>query len=132
MQAIVRPGDIVLVDRNCHKSHHYGLVLCGGQPLYVEAYPLMQYSMYGGVPLRTIKQTLLNLKAEGKLDRVRMLLLTNCTFDGHIYNVPRFMEEVLAIKSDIVFLWDEAWYAYLAVLSLPSSSLGHGRMRGIA
>ena len=60
VQAIVRPGDIVLVDRNCHKSHHYGLVLCGGQPLYVEAYPLMQYSMYGGVPLRTIKQTLLN------------------------------------------------------------------------
>ena len=112
VQAIVRPGDIVLVDRNCHKSHHYGLVLCGGQPLYVEAYPLMQYSMYGGVPLRTIKQTLLNLKAEGKLDRVRMLLLTNCTFDGHIYNVPRFMEEVLAIKPDIVFLWDEAWYAY--------------------
>ena len=78
----------------------------------VEAYPLMQYSMYGGVPLRTIKKTLLDLKAEGKLDRVRMLLLTNCTFDGHIYNVPRFMEEVLAIKPDIVFLWDEAWYAY--------------------
>jgi arginine decarboxylase len=112
VQAIVRPGDIVLVDRNCHKSHHYGLVICGGQPLYVEAYPLTEYSMYGAVPLRTIKKTLLDLKAEGKLDRVRMLLLTNCTFDGHIYNVERFMEEVLAIKPDIVFLWDEAWYAY--------------------
>lgn len=112
VQALVRPGDIVLVDRNCHKSHHYGLVLCGGQPLYVEAYPLTEYSMYGAVPLRTIKKTLLDLKAEGKLDRVRMLLLTNCTFDGHLYNVPRFMEEVLAIKPDIVFLWDEAWYAY--------------------
>ncbi len=112
VQTIVRPGDIVLVDRNCHKSHHYGLVLCGGQPLYVEAYPLTEYSMYGAVPLKTIKKTLLDLKAEGKLDRVRMLLLTNCTFDGHIYNVPRFMEEVLAIKPDIVFLWDEAWFAY--------------------
>jgi len=112
VQAIVRPGDIVLVDRNCHKSHHYGLVLCGGQPLYVEAYPLTEYSMYGAVPLRTIKQNLLDLKAEGRLDRVRMLLLTNCTFDGHIYNVQRFMEEVLAIKPDIVFLWDEAWFAY--------------------
>lgn len=112
VQALVRPGDIVLVDRNCHKSHHYGLVLCGGQPLYVEAYPLTEYSMYGAVPLRTIKQTLLDLKAEGKLNRVRMLLLTNCTFDGHVYHVRRFMEEVLAIKSDIVFLWDEAWYAY--------------------
>jgi len=102
----------VLVDRNCHKSHHYGLVLSGGQPLYVEAYPLTEYSMYGAVPLRTIKKALLDLKAEGKLDRVRMLLLTNCTFDGHVYNVQRFMEEVLAIKPDIVFLWDEAWYAY--------------------
>src|SRR5438067_7500451 len=112
VQAIVRPGDIVLVDRNCHKSHHYGLVLCGGQPLYVEAYPLTEYSMYGAVPLRTIKKTLLDLKAEGRLDRARMLLLTNCTFDGHIYNVQRVMEEVLAIKPDIVFLWDEAWYAY--------------------
>ena len=87
-------------------------MLCGGQPLYVEAYPLTEYSMYGAVPLRTIKKALLDLKAEGKLDRVRMLLLTNCTFDGHVYNVQRFMEEVLAIKPDIVFLWDEAWYAY--------------------
>src|SRR5213079_2294035 len=112
VQALVRPGDIVLVDRNCHKSHHYGLVLSGGQPLYVEAYPLTEYSMYGAVPLRTIKKALLDLKAEGKLDRVRMLLLTNCTFDGHVYNVQRFVEEVLAIKPDIVFLWDEAWYAY--------------------
>jgi arginine decarboxylase len=112
VQAIIRPGDIVLVDRNCHKSHHYGLVICGGQPLYVEAYPLTEYSMYGAVPLRTIKQALLDLKAEGKLDRARMLLLTNCTFDGHVYNVQRVMEEVLAIKPDIVFLWDEAWFAY--------------------
>src|SRR3954468_21979215 len=112
VQAIVRPGDIVLVDRNCHKSHHYGMVFCGGQPLYVEAYPLTNYSMYGAVPLKTIKQALLDLKAEGKLDRARMLLLTNCTFDGHIYNVQRVMEEALAIKPDIVFLWDEAWYAY--------------------
>src|SRR5213082_611675 len=112
VQAIVRPGDIVLVDRNCHKSHHYGLVLCGGQPLYVEAYPLTEYSMYGAVPLRTIKKALLDLKAEGKLDRARMLLLTNCTFDGHVYNVQRVMEECLAIKPDLVFLWDEAWFGF--------------------
>src|SRR5437868_6639531 len=37
---------------------------------------------------------------------------TNGTFDGHVYNVQRVMEEVLAIKPDIVFLWDEAWFAY--------------------
>jgi arginine decarboxylase len=41
-----------------------------------------------------------------------MLLLTNCTFDGLVYNVRRVMEEVLAIKPDMVFLWDEAWFAF--------------------
>jgi arginine decarboxylase len=111
-QALLSPGDIMLVDRNCHKSHHYGAVLAGALPLYVEAYPLTQYSMYGAVPLRTIKEALLNLKAEGKLDRARMLVLTNCTFDGHIYNVERVMEECLAIKPDLIFLWDEAWFGF--------------------
>ena len=41
-----------------------------------------------------------------------MLLLTNCTFDGLVYNVQRVMEEVLAIKPDMIFLWDEAWFAF--------------------
>src|SRR5437588_1747927 len=111
-QALLAPGDIAIVDRNCHKSHHYGMVLSGVQPVYVEAYPLTQYSMYGAVPLRTIKKVLLDLKAEGKLDRARLLVLTNCTFDGHIYNVERVMEECLAIKPDLIFLWDEAWVGF--------------------
>jgi len=111
-QALLAPGDIMLVDRNCHKSHHYGAVLSGAFPLYIEAYPLTQYSMYGAVPLRTIKKALLDLKAEGKLDRARLLVLTNCTFDGHVYNVERVMEECLAIKPDLIFLWDEAWFGF--------------------
>jgi len=48
-QAVTKPGDIVIADRNCHKSHHYGMVLSGAQPLYVEAYPMTEYSMYGAV-----------------------------------------------------------------------------------
>ena len=112
VQGVCKPGDIVLIDRNCHKSHHYGLVLSGAQPLYMDAFPLVPYSMYGAVPLQSIKQTLLQLKAEGKLDKVRMLLMTNVTFDGHLYNVTRVMEECLAIKPDLIFLWDEAWYAF--------------------
>ena len=112
VQALCRPGDIVLIDRNCHKSHHYGLVLTGSQPLYLEAFPMVEYSMYGAVPLRTIKQALLRLKAEGKLDKARLLDLTNCTFDGHMYNCRRVMEECLAIKPDLIFLWDEAWFGF--------------------
>jgi arginine decarboxylase len=112
VQALVQPDDIVLVDRNCHQSHHYGLVLAGAQVCYLDAYPLNEYSMYGAVPLQEIKRTLLQLRRAGKLDRVRMLMLTNCTFDGVVYDVERVMEECLAIKPDLVFLWDEAWFAF--------------------
>lgn len=111
-QALLAPGDIMIVDRNCHKSHHYGAVIAGALPLYVEAYPITEFSMYGAVPLHTIKKALLDLKAEGKLDRAKMLVLTNCTFDGQIYNVERVMEECLAIKPNLIFLWDEAWFGY--------------------
>jgi arginine decarboxylase len=112
VQAIVRPGDIVLVDRDCHKSHHYGMVLAGAQVIYLDSYPLSEFSMYGAVPLTEIKHKLMELKKAGKLDRVRMLLLTNCTFDGIVYNVERVMQECLAIKPDLVFLWDEAWFGF--------------------
>ena len=112
VQSVVRPGDIVLVDRDCHKSHHYGMVLAGANVVYMDSYPLHEYSMYGAVPLREIKHHLLKLKEAGKLERVRMILLTNCTFDGLVYNVQRVMEECLAIKKDLIFLWDEAWFAF--------------------
>lgn len=102
----------MLVDRDCHKSHHYGLVLAGANVVYMDSYPLHRHSMYGAVPLREIKRTLLELKDAGRLDRVRMVLLTNCTFDGLIYNTERVMDECLAIKPDLVFLWDEAWFAF--------------------
>ena len=111
-QALVQPGDIVLVDRNCHQSHHYGLMLSGAHVIYLDAYPLNEFSMYGAVPLRSIKAQLLALRRAGKLDRVKMLMLTNCTFDGMVYDAERVMQECLAIKPDLVFLWDEAWFAF--------------------
>src|SRR5687768_1550882 len=68
--------------------------------------------MYGSLAIQPIKDALLALKAEGKLDRVRMLVLTNCTFDGHVANVEQTMLECLAIKPDLIFLWDEAWFGF--------------------
>jgi arginine decarboxylase len=112
VQALVQPGDIVLVDRNCHQSHHYGLMLAGAMVTYLDAYRLNHYSMYGAVPITEIKSQLLDLRRAGKLDRVKMLLLTNCTFDGIVYDVQRVMQECLAIKPDLIFLWDEAWFAF--------------------
>ena len=125
-QALLEPGDIVIADRNCHKSHHYGMVLAGAQPYYVEAFPMVAYSMYGAVPLRSVKKALLDLKAAGRLDKVKMVTLTNCTFDGHVYDVRRVMEECLAIKPDLVFLWDEAWFGFarLSPLYRPRTAMG--------
>jgi arginine decarboxylase len=111
-QALLVPGDIVLIDRDCHKSHHYGLVLAGAQPLYIDAFPLPQYSMYGSLAIKPIKKALLQLKAEGKLERAKLVVLTNCTFDGHVANVKQTMLECLAIKPDLCFLWDEAWFGF--------------------
>lgn len=112
VQALVQPGDVILIDRDCHKSHHYGLVLSGAKPVYLDSYHLEEYSMYGGIPLKNIKERLHQFKKEGRLDEVKMLLLTNCTFDGIVYNVEHYMSEVLAIKPDMIFLWDEAWFGY--------------------
>ena len=112
VQALIKPGDIVLVDRDCHKSHHYGMVLAGAQVCYLDSYPLSQYSMYGAVPLEEVKHRLIQYRNAGVLDRVKMLLLTNCTFDGIVYNVEQVMQECLAIKPDLIFLWDEAWFAF--------------------
>ncbi|MEO8734774.1 MAG: ornithine decarboxylase, partial [Flavobacteriales bacterium] len=103
LQALVEPHDMVLIDRDCHKSHHYGLVLSGAYPVYLDSYPLPEFSMYGAVPLATIREKLLELKRAGRLHHVKMLLLTNCTFDGVVYNVQRVMEQVLAIKPDMIF-----------------------------
>ncbi len=117
LQALVEPGDVVLIDRDCHKSHHYGMVLAGAYVTYLDSYPLQKYSMYGAVPLSEIIERLKILKNAGRLEHVKMLLLTNCTFDGLVYNVERVMEEVLAIKPDMIFLWDEAWFAFAAFTS---------------
>jgi len=112
VQALMSPGEIALVSRDCHKSHHYALVISGSLPVYMDPYPLSEYTMYGAVPLREVKRHLLELRAAGKLDSVRMVLLTNCTFDGVVYHPERVMREILAIKPDMVFVWDEAWFAF--------------------
>lgn len=111
-QALVSPGDIVMVDRNCHKSHHHAMMLTGGRTAYLEAYPLNEFAFYGAVPVSRIKQLLLDYRAAGRLEEVRMVTLTNTTFDGIVYDPERVMAECLAIKPDLVFLWDEAWFAF--------------------
>eukprot|EP00929_Paragymnodinium_shiwhaense_P052603 TRINITY_DN2634_c0_g2_i2.p1 TRINITY_DN2634_c0_g2~~TRINITY_DN2634_c0_g2_i2.p1 ORF type:complete len:1160 (+),score=266.21 TRINITY_DN2634_c0_g2_i2:392-3871(+) len=114
LQSLIVPGDIVLIDRNCHKSHHYGVVLQGANIVYLEAYPVNEYALYGTVPQHHVLDALKAHQKAGTLDRVKLILLTNCTFDGLVYNVQLLMERCLAIKPDLIFLWDEAWFAFAA------------------
>ena len=128
-QAVTAPGDIVIADRNCHKSHHYGMVLSGAQPLYVEAFPMTEYSMYGAVPLRTIKQAMLDLKAEGRLDRaedgdahqlhVRRARLQHAPGDGRVPGDQAGSH--LPVGRSVVRL--------CALVAVPAPAHGHGRGR---
>ncbi|WP_221993458.1 aminotransferase class I/II-fold pyridoxal phosphate-dependent enzyme [Rhizobium leguminosarum] len=110
MQAHIRRGDVVLVDRNCHTSVHHALMLAGARVCYLNAYPRNAYSMYGAVDLRELKRKLLVYNRAG--DPVRLVILTNCTFDGIIYSPKRVMMECLAVAPRLVFKWDEAWFAF--------------------
>ena len=131
VMALCAPGDIIIVDRNCHKSHHYGFVLSGAQPYYVEAFPLTEYSMYGAVPLRTIKKALLDLRAEGKLDRVKLVDLTNCTFDGHMYNTPPRDGRVPGDQAGPHLPVGRGVVRLCPVLAPSPPTLGHGCRQGV-
>ena len=64
-------------------------MLSGAHVIYLDAYPLNEYSMYGAVPLRELKRQLPELRAADKLDRVKVIMLTNRTFNGVVYDVER-------------------------------------------
>jgi len=46
------------------------------------------------------------------LHKLKQIVLTNSTFDGLTYDVEHYMMTLLAIKPDLIFHWDEAWYAH--------------------
>ena len=112
MQANLKPGDIVLVSADCHKSVPYAVTLAGAYPIFLETYPLPEYDIYGGIDLKQIKAVMLDLKKQGRLDSLKQITLTNSTFDGLIYHSENFMMDILAIKPDVIFHWDEAWFAF--------------------
>jgi len=120
LQAVLQPSDPILVDRNCHISHHYGISLAQARPYYLEPYQLNQYGISGGIPLNTLSQSLQNLIDETG-DIPKAILLTNCTFDGIICQPRKIIETVRNTLNqnnmgerlkEIVFLFDEAWFAY--------------------
>jgi len=112
MQANLKPGDIVFVSTDCHKSVPYGVILSGADVFFMQTNAVEQYDLYGAVDLAQILTQMQLLKEAGQLHRLKQIVLTNSTFDGLLYDVEAYMMSILAIKPDIIFHWDEAWYAH--------------------
>ena len=103
-QTLLAPGEKLLLDRNCHKSVHHGVVLSGGHPVYLDSSVNAKYSLYGPVPKKTI------LSAIRKHPDAQALILTSCTYDGLRYDLAPIVEA--AHKKGIKVIVDEAWYGF--------------------
>jgi arginine decarboxylase len=103
-QTLIAPGEKLILDRNCHKSVHHGVVLSGARPVYVDAALNRKYGLYGPVP----KTALLN--AIKKNPDAQALIITSCTYDGLRYDLPPIVEAAHAKGIKVII--DEAWYGF--------------------
>jgi arginine decarboxylase len=103
-QTLLAPGEKLLLDRNCHKSVHHGVVLSGAHPVYLDASVNRKYGVYGPVPKAAI------LAAIAKHPDAQALILTSCTYDGLRYDLPPIVEA--AHGRGIKVIIDEAWYGF--------------------
>ncbi|MGH8729414.1 MAG: ornithine decarboxylase [Burkholderiales bacterium] len=103
-QTLLAPGEKLLLDRNCHKSVHHGVVLSGGYPIYLDSAVNRKYSLYGPVPKRTIFNAL-----EEHAD-AEAIILTSCTYDGLRYDLQPIIEAAHAKGIKVII--DEAWYGF--------------------
>ena len=93
----ISPGQLSLVDRNCHKSLNYAMIITEAKPDYM--CPVRNgMGIIGPVDFSMIKQKEYSMSA-----------LTNSTYDGVCYNVDYVMNKLAQIKT---YHFDEAWYAY--------------------
>jgi arginine decarboxylase len=103
-QTILAPGEKLLLDRNCHKSVHHGVVLSGAHPVYLNSSVNRKYGIYGPVPKKTIFQAI-----EEHSD-AEALILTSCTYDGLRYDLKPIVDR--CHEANIRVIIDEAWYGF--------------------
>ncbi|NLI79674.1 MAG: aminotransferase class I/II-fold pyridoxal phosphate-dependent enzyme [Candidatus Riflebacteria bacterium] len=108
LQTLLKPGDAILLDRNCHKSVHHGVVLAGAEPIYLMPSVNNVYGIFGPVPKKRIFEAMDGALAARK--PVKALILTNCTYDGLTYDIAHIVQE--AHQRGIKVIVDEAWYGY--------------------
>ncbi|HXL76450.1 MAG TPA: ornithine decarboxylase [Burkholderiales bacterium] len=104
LQTLLAPGEKLLLDRNCHKSVHHGVVLSGAHPIYLDSALNRKYGLYGPVP----KKTLLN--SIKKHPGAQALILTSCTYDGLRYDLAPVIDAAHARGIKVIV--DEAWYGF--------------------
>src|SRR6188472_2675707 len=121
--AVLRSGDLVLFDRNNHKSLHQGaLVQAGAIPIYLPT-ARNPFGMIGAVDwdawdeatlrARIAKHPLIDDPARAKAERpFRLACIQLATYDGTIYNVSKVLERIGHLCD--YMLWDEAWIGYNA------------------
>ena len=113
----VAPGDIVVVDRNCHKSVLHSIIMTGAIPVFLMP-TRNNYGIIGPIPKAEFAWENIQSKiaahpfATDKDAKPRVLTITQSTYDGILYNVEE-IKEMLDGKIDTLH-FDEAWLPHAA------------------
>ncbi|MDM0110857.1 arginine/lysine/ornithine decarboxylase [Variovorax sp. J22R133] len=109
--------DLVIVDRNCHKSLLHSLIMTGATPIYFTP-ARNDYGIIGPIGLDQFSPEAIRAKvaaspiARDAKGSVRIAVVTNSTYDGLCYNAEKIKAQVADQVDALHF--DEAWYAYAA------------------
>ena len=130
----VAPGDIVVVDRNCHKSVLHSIIMTGAIPVFLMP-TRNHYGIIGPIPKSEFAWENITKKiaahpfAPDENAKPRVLTITQSTYDGVLYNVEEIKEE-LDGKIDTLH-FDEAWLPHAAFHDFYGDyhAIGEGRPR---
>ncbi|WP_430310704.1 Orn/Lys/Arg decarboxylase N-terminal domain-containing protein, partial [Pseudomonas sp. PONIH3] len=115
--AMVGRGDLVLVDRNCHKSVVHAIIMTGAIPIYL-CPERNELGIIGPIPLSEFSPASIQAKvqahplAQGKPAKIKLAVVTNSTYDGLCYHAG-MIKQALGASVEVLH-FDEAWFAYAA------------------
>ncbi len=113
----VAPDDIVVVDRNCHKSILHAIMMTGAIPVFLMP-TRNHYGIIGPIPLEEFQPESIQRKInanpfiKNKKLKPRILTITQSTYDGVVYNVET-LKQMLDGRIDTMH-FDEAWLPHAA------------------
>lgn len=130
----VAPGDVVVVDRNCHKSILHAIIMTGAIPVFLMP-TRNHFGIIGPIPKSEFKWENIQKKIDlnpfitDKKSKPRVLTITQSTYDGVLYNVEE-IKEMLDGKIDTLH-FDEAWLPHATFHDFYGDyhAIGEGRPR---